>query len=506
MSEERRPAAELRGIDKSFGPIRANRSISLSLARGSIHGLIGENGAGKSTLAQILYGYLLPDAGEIRVAGRPIAFRTPRDAIAAGIGMVHQHFMLVEPMTVLENLMLGCEAGPTLAAGRAAARATLARLDRRDGSSLDPEAPVETLPVGLKQRVEILKALHRGAEILILDEPTAVLTPLETRALFGELRSLAASGKTILLVTHRLREVMEVTDTVTVLRQGEVVAERPTRETTPSELAALMIGRAPAPPSRTPARSGPRRLEVRDLTVRDGLGIARLDRVSLTLRAGEIVAVAGVAGNGQSELIEALVGTMPPSAGSLRLDGIELTGLTVAERRRRGLGHIAEDRLRLGAIAGFSAGENALLGRQQERQFTGGGFIRKAATAAAAAAQMGAYDVRPVEPERRFALFSGGNQQKLVVARELERKPAVLIAGQPTRGVDIGAAELIHRRLLALRDAGGAVLLVSADLEEIRLLADRILVLCGGRIAGELTPETADERRLGLLMAGAAAA
>jgi len=499
-------AAELRGIDKRFGAVRANRSISLRLARGSIHGLIGENGAGKSTVAQILYGYLLPDAGEIRVGGRQVHFRAPRDSIAAGIGMVHQHFMLVEPMTVLENLMLGCEAGPTLARGRAAALATLARLERKDGSSLDPEARVESLPVGSKQRVEILKALHRGAEILILDEPTAVLTPLETAALFRELRVLAADGKTILLVTHRLREVMEVTDAVTVLRQGEVVAERPTRETTPSELAALMIGRAPAPPARPPAHIGPPRLEVRELTVRDGEGVTRLDRASLTVHAGEIVAIAGVAGNGQSELIEALVGLTAPRGGSIRLDGTELVGLTAAERRRRGLGHIAEDRLRLGAIAGFSAAENALLGRQEEPQFAGGGLIRRTAAAAAVAAQMNAYDVRPAEPERRFALFSGGNQQKLVVARELERNPAVLVAGQPTRGVDVGAAELIHRRLLGLRGGGGAVLLVSADLEEIRLLADRILVLCGGRIAGELTPETADERRLGLLMAGAEAA
>ena len=494
MSESGAAAVELRGIDKRFGPVHANKSISLSLARGTVHGLIGENGAGKSTLAQILYGYLLPDAGEIRVNGRKLAIRTPRDAIAAGIGMVHQHFMLVEPMTVLENLMLGRERGPMLAGGRAAALRTLARLDRKDGSTLDPDAPVESLPVGLKQRVEILKALHRGAEILILDEPTAVLTPLETAALFRELRALASEGKTILLVTHKLKEVMEVTDAVTVLRQGEVVAERTTHDTTPSELAALMIGRAPAPPTRTPARPGPARLEVRDLTVRDDEGVTRLAGVGLAVHAGEIVAIAGVAGNGQSELIEALVGLTAPSGGSVRLDGSELLGLSIAERRRRGLGHIAEDRLRLGAIASFSAAENARLGREDGAEPT------------ALAAAMAAYDIRPAEPQRRLALFSGGNQQKLVVARELERKPAVLVAGQPTRGVDVGAAELIHRRLLELRGDGAAILLVSADLEEIRLLADRILVLCGGRIAGELAPEAADERRLGLLMAGAEAA
>ena len=501
MSERRTPAAELRGIEKRFGPVRANRSISLTLARGSIHGLVGENGAGKSTLAQILYGYLRPDAGEIRIGGRPVAFGSPRDAIAAGVGMVHQHFMLVEPMTVLENLMLGREAGLGLAEGRASALATLARLDRGGGTALDPEAKVENLPVGSKQRVEILKALHRGAEILILDEPTAVLTPLEATALFGELRALAEHGKTILLVTHRLREVIEVTDAVTVLRQGEVVAERQTRDTDAAELAALMIGRSPSPPQRRPARLGPLRLEIRELTVRDGAGILRLDRASLAVRGGEIVAIAGVAGNGQSELIESLVGLTAPESGSIRLDDVELIGLTVRERRLRGLGHVAEDRLRLGAVADFSAVENALLGCEQVPQ-----LLRRAANAGALEAAMAAYDVRPAEPERHFARFSGGNQQKLVVARELGRTPAVLVAGQPTRGVDVGAAELIHNRLLELRDAGSAILLISADLEEIRLLADRILVLCGGRIAGELTPETADERQLGLLMAGAASA
>ena len=499
-------AVELRGIDKRFGSVHANRAVSLSLARGSIHGLIGENGAGKSTLAHILYGFLTADAGEIRIDGRPVAIRSPRDAMAAGIGMVHQHFMLAESMTVLENLMLGQERGLTLARGEAAARETLARFARGDDSALDPDALVETLPVGLKQRVEILKALHRGAEVLILDEPTAVLTPIEVQALFDELRALARAGKTILLVTHKLKEVMAVTDAVTVMRQGAVVAQSETNSTTPAELAALMIGRPPQPPAKPPAAPGAPVLEVDAMTVVDAEGVTRVDGLSLCVRAGEIVGIAGVAGNGQSELIEALAGLRPLRAGAIRLGGAEVTGLSVAGRRRRGLGHIPEDRLRLGAVAAFSAAENALLGRQVDADCARWGLLRSAAIRQTLEAWMRAYDIRPADPHQRFARFSGGNQQKLVAARELERRPGMLVVGQPTRGVDVGAAELIHARLLALRARGAGILLISADLDEIRLLADRILVMSGGRIAGKVSAETADERRLSLLMAGAEAA
>ncbi|MGH7125168.1 MAG: ABC transporter ATP-binding protein [Stellaceae bacterium] len=499
-------AVELRGIEKRFGTVHANRAVSLSLARGTIHGLIGENGAGKSTLARILYGTLLPDAGEIRIGGRPIAIRSPRDAMAAGIGMVHQHFTLVETMTVLENLTLGQERGFTLGTGKAAARATLASFARGHDARLDPDAPVETLPVGLKQRVEILKALHRGAEILILDEPTAVLTPIEVQALFEELLGLARAGKTILLVTHKLKEVMAITDLVTVMRQGAVVAHRETKSTTPAELAALMIGRAPQPPSKAPATVGAPVLEVDAVTLVDPDGVTRVDNVSVRVRAGEIVGIAGVAGNGQSELIEALVGLRPVHSGTIRIGGTETTSLSVGGRRRRGLGHIAEDRLRLGVVAAFTAVENALLGRQDDADCSRRGLLRRAAIESALEAWMRAYDIRPAAPDRRLALFSGGNQQKLVAARELERRPTALVAGQPTRGVDVGAAELIHARLLALRAQGAGILLVSADLDEIRLLSDRILVMCGGRIAGELEPGAADERSLSLLMAGAEAA
>jgi general nucleoside transport system ATP-binding protein len=499
-------AVELRGIDKRFGAVEANRAVSLSLERGTIHGLIGENGAGKSTLAHILYGYLTPDAGEIRIDGRPVAIRSPRDAMAAGIGMVHQHFMLVETMSVLENLMLGQERGPTLARGEAAARAGLAAFARGHDAALDPEAPVGGLPVGLKQRVEILKALHRGAEILILDEPTAVLTPLEVEALFEELRALARAGKTILLVTHKLKEVMAITDVVTVMRHGRVVAHAETKSTSPAELAALMIGRPPQPPAKSPAAIGATVLEVEAATVADDAGVKRVDGVSLRVRAGEIVGIAGVAGNGQSELIEALVGLRPLHAGAIKLAGADATALSVAERRRRGLGHIPEDRLRLGAVAAFSAAENALLGRQADADCARWGLLRSAAIRATLDQWMRAYDIRPPDPRQRFERFSGGNQQKLVAARELERRPGALVVGQPTRGVDVGAAELIHGRLLALRARGAGILLISADLDEIRLLADRILVMCGGRIAGEVCAEAADERGLSLLMAGAEAA
>jgi general nucleoside transport system ATP-binding protein len=499
-------AVELRGIDKRFGAVEANRSVSLSLARGTIHGLIGENGAGKSTLARILYGYLLPDAGEIRIDGRPVSLRSPRDAMAAGVGMVHQHFMLVDSMTVLENLMLGREGGITLARGEAAARASLAGFARRGNAGLDPDARVEGLPVGLKQRVEILKALHRGAEILILDEPTAVLTPIEAQALFQELRVLARAGKTILLVTHKLKEVMAITDTVTVMRQGAVVAHRETKSTTPAELAALMIGRALQPPAKSPTSPGALVLELEGVTVVDRDGVARLDDISLFVRAGEIVGIAGVAGNGQTELIEAIVGLRPVRAGAIRLRGHDATALSIAARRRRGLGHIAEDRLRLGAVAAFSAAENALLGRQGEPECARRGLLLHHAIQTTLDRWMRAYDIRPPDPRQRFSRFSGGNQQKLVVARELERGPTVLAVGQPTRGVDVGATELIHARLLALRASGAGILLVSADLDEIRLLADRILVMYNGRIVGEVEPEAADEHRLGLLMAGAEAA
>ena len=494
-------AVELRGIGKSFGATVANRAVDLAVGRGTIHGLVGENGAGKTTLMNILYGYHQPDRGEIRLHGEAVRLRSPADAIAHGIGMVHQHFMLVDRFTVLDNILLGAEGGRWLG-GAARARNELARLAEEYGLAVDPEAVVEDLPVGLQQRVEIIKALFRGAEILILDEPTAVLTPQEADHLFRILRGLAGEDKTIILVTHKLREVIAVTDRVTVMRHGAVVAERETRATDEAELAALMVGRqVTLRQTRSPWRPGAKVLQVEGLRVVDGAGQALLRDIAMTVRAGEIVGIAGIAGNGQSELLAALAGLAAPAAGRIRLNGEDVTGLDARARRRLGIGHIPEDRLRAGLVPDLAAAECAILGDQREARCSGRVLLRHDAIRAATLARMRDYDVRPADPDLRARLFSGGNQQKLVCAREMAEDPILLLVGQPTRGVDIGAIEFIHRRLLALRDAGTAILLVSVELDEIRALADRILVMAGGAIVGELPPDS-DERTLGLLMAG----
>ena len=499
------PALELRGIGKRFGAVQANRGVNLRIARGSIHGLIGENGAGKSTLMNIVFGFHRPDSGEILVGGRRMEFRSPQEALAAGIGMVHQHFMLVETFTVLENVMLGAEGGALLGRGRTAVRATLERLARDYGLEVPLDAVVGELPVGVQQRVEILKALQRGAEILILDEPTAVLTPGEADALFRLLGRLRAEGKSVILVTHKLREIMAVTDRVTVLRQGAVVAEHRTADTSPRALAEAMVGRSVLlQVERGPASPGAPLLEVRDLEVRDRRGVARVRGLNLTVRAGEIVGVAGVAGNGQSELLEALAGLRWPERGEILLGGTDvIAGRQDARARRRlGLAHVPEDRLHSGVLADFPAEDNAILGYQDRPEYGRGPWLDRRAVRAACEARMAAHDVRPPQPGLRLGAFSGGNQQKLVLAREIDSDPRVLLVGQPTRGVDIGAIEFIHRRLVALRDAGKAILLVSVELDEILALADRIVVMNGGEIVGELAGAGATEQRIGLLMAG----
>jgi len=504
------PAIALRGIVKRFGATVANRGVDLTVARGAIHGIVGENGAGKTTLMNILYGHQQPDDGEIRIAGAATRLRSPADAIAHGIGMVHQHFVLVDRFTVLENLLLGAE-GDRFLGGAAGARAALARFAADYGLAVDPDAVVEDLPVGLQQRVEIIKALLRAADILILDEPTAVLTPQEAGHLFGILRGLAGEGKTIILVTHKLREVMAVTDRVTIMRHGAVVADLATADTDEARLAELMVGRRIAPlmaigaPPRAPRRFGAPVLAAEGLRVVDDAGRLLLRDIALTVREGEIVGIAGVAGNGQSELLAALAGLAVPAAGRIRLGGEDVTALGPRARRRRGIAHIPEDRLRMGLVPALAAGESAILGDQREKDYGGRLLLRRDAIHVRTLARMREYDVRPPDPELRTALFSGGNQQKLVCAREMARRPRLLLVGQPTRGVDIGAVEFIHRRLRALRDAGSAILLVSVDLDEIRALADRIVVMSDGAIVGEL-PADADERALGLLMAGIGAA
>ncbi|WP_149140975.1 ABC transporter ATP-binding protein [Gemmobacter caeruleus] len=500
-------AIELKGISKAFGPVQANKDISIQVAKGSIHGIIGENGAGKSTLMSILYGFYKADSGEILINGRVTPIPDSQSAIRAGIGMVFQHFKLVQNFSVLENIILGAEDGAMLAPSLSKARKVLDDLSREYELDVDPDALIEDLSVGHQQRVEILKALYRQAEILILDEPTGVLTPAEADHLFRILRGLKDQGKTIILITHKLREIMEITDTVSVMRRGQMTATVKTAETSPEQLAELMVGRkvllqvekAPAQPGRTI-------LEVENLRVKDDQGVERLKGISLTIRAGEILGIAGVAGNGQSELLEVL-GGIARATGSVRMNGqpLDLTGRHSDGQSRRadGIAHVPEDRQVLGLIMDFTAWENVAFGYHHAPEFQKNALIMdNAAIRADCEAKMATFDVRPPIPTLAAKNFSGGNQQKIVVAREIERNPDLLLVGQPTRGVDIGAIEFIHKQIVALRDAGKAVLLVSVELDEIMSLSDRIAVMFDGRIMGERDPETTNERELGLLMAG----
>ncbi|TCO73888.1 ABC transporter ATP-binding protein [Rhodovulum euryhalinum] len=501
------PAIELRGISKAFGTVQANRDISLRVMPGTIHGIVGENGAGKSTLMSILYGFYKADAGEILVGGRRVTIPDSQAAIRAGIGMVFQHFKLVEPFTVLENVILGVEEGRLLKPALARARDTLQRLARDYELNVDPDARIEDLGVGMRQRVELLKALYRQADILILDEPTGVLTPTEADHLFRILKNLKSEGKTIILITHKLREIMAITDTVSVMRRGEMTATLETARTSPEQLAELMVGRKvllrldkkPATPDQTI-------LEIENLRVTDDDGVERLKGVSLSVRAGEILGIAGVAGNGQSQLLEVL-GGITPATGNVRVKGaeIDLTGRHSdgRSRRARGIAHVPEDRQREGLIMDFFAWENLVFGYHHDPACQRNrALMDNAAIRARAAEQMARFDVRPPDPDLAARNFSGGNQQKIVLAREIERNPDLLLVGQPTRGVDIGAIEFIHQRILDLRDAGSAVLLVSVELEEILSLSDRIAVMFDGRLMGERRPDQTDETELGLMMTG----
>ncbi|WP_150525222.1 ABC transporter ATP-binding protein [Roseibium sediminis] len=500
------PAIELRKINKRFGPVHANKDIDLLVKKGSIHGIIGENGAGKSTLMSILYGFYTADEGDILVDGKKVAIPDSKTAISLGIGMVHQHFMLVDNFSVLENVVLGAEGGANLSVGLASARAELKRLEDEYELKVDPDALIEELPVGLQQRVEILKALFRGAEILILDEPTGVLTPAEADHLFKILEVLKNQGKTVLLITHKLREIMAITDTVSVMRRGEMVATRQTSETSMSELAELMVGRSVLlNVDKTPATPTNKVLEISNLNVTDSRGVRVVKDVSFNVRAGEIVGIAGVSGNGQSELLETIAGIRHADTGTLWIDGEEIdlakNPLDPAQMRQRSLGHVPEDRHRMGLVTKFAEYENSILGYHNDPIYSRGLLLDIAKIKELASGEIEKYDIRPPNPLLKTANFSGGNQQKIVLAREIERDPTVLLVGQPTRGVDIGAIEFIHKRIVELRDAGKGILLVSVELDEIRSLADRILVMFDGKIVGERTAD-ADEGELGLLMAG----
>ncbi len=494
---------ELAGITKRFGSLVANDGVDLVVEPGEIHCLLGENGAGKTTLMNVLFGLLRHDAGEIRVDGETVEFADPGDAVRRGIGMVHQHFMLVPVFTVAENVVLGFE--PTRRAGfldRRRARADVARLSAEFGLEVEPDAVVESLPVGIQQRVEILKALQRDAQLLILDEPTAVLTPQEIQALFGIMRSLAAAGRSILFITHKLKEVMAVADRITVMRLGRVVGTARPEETNEADLAAMMVGRSVELVVRkAPARPGRDVLKLSDLTVVDERGVTVVDHVDLRVRAGEIVALAGVQGNGQTELAEAITGLRPVTSGSVRVDGLDLTNATPRQVIHAGVAHVPEDRQGDGLVSGMTIAENLILDVYDQRPYARLGSLDLGEVRRQAERKLVDFDIRAASPTVPVGTLSGGKQQKVVVARELSRPVKLLVASQPTRGLDVGSIEYVHRRIVEERDAGAAVLIVSSELDEVLALGDRIAVMFRGRITGVVAPGTGRER-IGLLMAG----
>jgi ABC-type uncharacterized transport system ATPase subunit len=496
---------ELRGITKRFPGVVANRDVDLTIEPGEIHALLGENGAGKTTLMNVLFGLYQPDEGEIYIDGKHVTFHDPGDAIAAGIGMVHQHFMLVPVFTVTENVMLGVESvrGPLgQQLDRPAARRRIVEISDAHNLHIDPDARVEDLPVGVRQRVEIIKTLYRQSDLLVLDEPTAVLTPQEDDELFEIMRSLQATGTSIVFITHKLNEVMEIADRITVLRAGRVVGTTTPREATLESLAEMMVGRhVSLVVDKGPATPGAAVLDVEGLVVRDDRGHVTVDGLDLEVRAGEIVAIAGVQGNGQTELVEAITGLRQPAAGTVRIDGqvLRLTPRTLVEA---GVAHVPEDRLEDGCVPAFTIAENLVLNTYYRNPFAQGLQLDRAAIGAEAEKLVKDFDVRTPSVFNPVSNLSGGNQQKVIVAREFSRPVRLLVAAQPTRGLDVGSIEYIHRRIVEKRDEGVAVLVVSTELDEVFALADRIAVMYQGRIVGILDPAEATPQQVGLLMGG----
>lgn len=494
---------ELRNITKTFGSVTANNDVSIKVEKGTIHAIVGENGAGKSTIMRIAYGFYKADSGEILVDGNIVNIRNPHDAIALGIGMVHQHFMLVDTMTAAENIVLGAETGTSANLDLEKANRDILALSNELRLGVDPRARIENMSVGQQQRVELLKALYRNAELLILDEPTAVLSPQEVEEFFNILRRMREQGKTIIIITHKLDEVIKISDEVTVMRDGRSVGNVKTSETTPKDLARLIVGRdVLLRVDKTDAEPKEVVLDVKNLVVA-GKTVNSVDGVSFQVRAGEIVGIAGIEGNGQTELIEALSGLVRSSGGSVLFGGNEITNKSARELKELGIGHIPEDRHKRGLLLHCDLAENSILG------------VHYRSPVAAAAGMMNSvyiskrvneiiqrFDVRPPNADLPAKALSGGNQQKLIIGREFELNPKLLLVSQPTRGVDIGAIEFIHRKLIELRDAGSAVLLVSAELEEVTALADRLLVIREGKIAGEVDPKVTSVEEIGLMMTG----